>query len=256
MIRRIVESLRTRSFSMFATELIIVIVGVFMGLQVSNWNDERLDRIRADSYLERIRNDLDADIINFRDRLRFWDEVTGYGVRALTYANTGDKQGYSDWELLLAYFQASQMGEFLTTRATYDELKSSGELGLIRDLELRKSLASYYTSADNPVLSERPAYREHVRGLIPLHMQSYIWSDCYTIQGEFQVFNDCEAPKAEVDLAEILQAISTNTKLSSELRYWMSTMQVAAIMGNNRTKRAVQLRKLLSEKIESGTLKE
>ncbi len=249
-IRRISESLRTRRFSMFAAELVVVIVGVFIGLQVSNWNDVRLDRIRAHSSLERIRNDLDADIVNYEDRLRFWDEVSAYGVQALSYATTGNKDGLTEWDLLLAYFQASQLAEFTTTRNTYDELKSSGELGLIRDPELRNLLATYYTGADNPLLSERPAYRGHVRGLIPLHVQSYIWENCYTIQGDYQVFENCEAPIAQQDAADVIEVISKNTQLNSELRFWMSTMQVALIMGNHRTMRAKQLRYFVNENVE------
>jgi hypothetical protein len=253
MIRRIVESLRTRNFSVFAAELIIVIVGVFIGLQVSNWNDARVDRVRAHSYLERIRNDLDADIVNYKDRLRLWDEVSAYGEQALSYANTGDQDGLTDWDLLLGYFQASQLAEFITTRSTYDELKSGGELGLILDPELRSRLASYYTNADNPVLSERPAYREHVRGLIPLHVQSYIWKNCYSIRGESQIFEDCKAPRTQKDVADFIKVISKNTQLTSELRYWMSTMQVAIIMGIDRTSGAEQLRSLVNEKVERGS---
>ena len=244
------ESFRTRRFSDLAAELIIVIVGVFIGIQVSNWNDARLDRIRAHSYLERIRDDLDTDINNYEDRLRLWDKVSAYGADVLDNVNAGDEDGLSEWDLLLAYFQASQITEFLTTRITYDELKGEGELGLIRDLELRKQLASYYTNADNPVLSERPAYREHVRGLIPLHIQSYIWKSCYSIIGETQIFRDCEAPIARKDSADLIEMLGENTQLVSELRYWMSTLQVALLIGADRTEAAKKLRKLVDEKIE------
>lgn len=251
MIRRIAESLKTRSFSIFITELIIVIVGVFMGIQVSNWNDVRMDRIRAHSYLERIRNDLDTDIVSYKDRLRFWNEVSAYGVSALTYMNTGNREGHTEWDLLLAYFQASQLGEFRTTRNTYDELKSGGELGLIRDLELRNRLASYYRDADNSAIAEQsPAYREHIRGLIPLQIQDYIWKNCYSIRGESQLLVDCESPIAQKEAAEIIEVFSKNTLLISELRFWMSTMQVAKIMGTDRTKVAEQLRNLVHENVE------
>lgn len=104
---------------------------------MSNWNDERIERNRAHSYLERIRADLDADIYNFRDRLAFWKQVSAYGEFGLDYANTGDLGAATQWDLLLAYFQASQLAEFYTTRSTYDELRSSGALGLISGLELR-----------------------------------------------------------------------------------------------------------------------
>lgn len=251
MIRRIAESLKTRNFSVFATELIIVIVGVFMGIQVSNWNDARMDRIRAHSYLERIRDDLDTDMISYKDRLRFWNEVLAYGVVALDYINTGNREGLTDWDLLLAYFQASQLGEFRTTRNTYDELKSGGELGLILDLELRNRLAGYYRDADNAAISEQsPAYREHLRGLIPLHIQDYIWKNCFSIRDDSQLLVDCESPITQKEAAELIDVFSKNKELLYELRFWMSTMQVSAVMGADRAKSAEQLRNLVHEKVE------
>lgn len=236
---------------MFAAELFVVIVGVFIGIQVSNWNDARIDRVRAQSYLERIRADLESDIVNYQDRLRLWEEVSAYGGLGLTYANTGSMEGLTEWDLLLAYFQASQLAEFHTTRSTYDELKSGGELGLIRDLELRNLLARYYTNADNPVLSERPAYREHVRGLIPLNIQNYIWEKCYSSDGDSQRFLECEAPVAMKEAARLVEIIGNDAQLISELRYWMSTMRVALIIGNDRTELAEQLDSIVSAIVDS-----
>jgi hypothetical protein len=249
-IRRIVESLRARNFSLFAAELIIVVVGVFIGLQASNWNDSRVDRNRAHSYLERIRNDLDADLINYRDRMKFWSDVSAYGAQALNYANSGSLDGLTEWDLLLAYFQASQLAEHFTTRSTYDELKSAGELGLISNLELRIQLARYYTFADNPVLTERPAYREHVRGIIPMNIQRYIWENCYAVVDDNQVLEACDAPIAPQESARIIEGLRGNTKLTSELRYWMSTMQVAVVMGTGNVEIVESLRSLMDENIE------
>lgn len=238
---------------MFVVELLIVIVGVFIGLQVSNWNEARIDRNRAISYLERIRADVDADIVNYRDRLRFWEEVSAYGVAALGYANTAEMGELTWWDLLLAYFQASQLAEFYTTQSTYEELKSGGELGLIRDLELRNLLARYYTNADNPVLTERPVYREHIRAIVPLHVQNHIWENCYSSDGETQRLIDCESPVGPGPAADLVEAISGNEQLMSELRYWMSTMRVAQIIGGDRVKLAEQLRRAVHEAIDGDS---
>jgi len=241
-VRQIFESLETRNFSHIAVELFIVIVGVFIGIQVSNWNEERIERSRAHSYLERIRDDLDTDVQNFRDRLAFWQKVSGYGELGLHYATTGDTRNASQWDLLLAYFQASQLAEFYTTRSTFDELKSGGALGLIENLKLRGQLARYYTEADNPVLTERPVYREHIRGLMPLPVQNYIWEQCYSNDNYDQKLLECEAPINDGEAAALVATISKNEQLMSELRYWMSTMHVAQSIGNERIKLAQRLR--------------
>jgi hypothetical protein len=138
---------------------------------------------------------------------------------------------------VLAYFQASQVAEFWTRSTTYDELKSAGELHLIANLNLRNALAHYYTDAGNPALTERPAYREHVRGVIPIDVQLYIWNSCYAsdASGE-QALQNCASPISEARAAEIVSAIGQDQTLMSELRYWISTMQVASQIGRDRTK--------------------
>ncbi len=255
-VRHIIESLRSRNFSFLVVELFVVVVGVFIGIQVSNWNDARLDRIRSSAYLERIGANLDADIANYRNRLAFWEGVSAYGAIGLDYANSGNIEGLSKWDLLLALFQASQLAEFHTIRSTYDELKSGGELGLISNLELRDFLARYYTNADNPVLSERPAYREHVRGLIPLHIQDYIWEGCYWSDGDQQRLLDCESPIEPDEATKLVEVIIGNEQLIFELRYWMSTMRVARIMGRDRLLLAEQLRNLVHEAAHGGAVLE
>lgn len=249
-VHRIVENFRSRNFSTFAVELFIVIIGVYLGIQVSNWNEARLDQVRAQGYLERILGDLDADIANYRQRLDFWEDVSQYGAIGLDYANSLSPEGATNWDLLLAYFQASQLAEFYTTRSTYEELKSGGELGLIENLELRELLARYYTSADNPLLTERPAYREHVRGLIPLDVQNYIWDECYWSDGDRQELLDCESPIGAEAAAKIVAVISGNEQLMSELRYWMSTMRVARLFGSDRAVLAEQLRNLVDDEVD------
>ena len=146
-------------------------------------------------------------------------------------------------DLLLAYFQASQAGEFVTTGTSYEELKSAGELGLITNIALRNALGTYYTNAGNPALSERPAYRENVRGIIPLDVQLYIWTRCYASnqQGEQQL-RDCPSPVSEGRAADIVNAIASDKWLISQLRYWMSTMHVASLIGRDRIALATQVK--------------
>jgi hypothetical protein len=244
--RRIAEHVKAHNWFAVAIDFVIVVVGVFVGIQVSNWNADRIDRIKARAYLERIGADLDADIAGYADRLDFWGEVSDYGARGLAYAETGQAGDQSQWDLLLAYFQASQVAEFITTRATYDELKSGGALGLIADLELRNGLAQYYAGAANPALTERPAYRMHVRGVIPLDVQDYIWESCYrSDQFGHQQLLECESPIDAAKAAAIVDAIRNDAVLMAELRYWMSTMNVASRLGHDHTANAVTLRRLV-----------
>lgn len=251
--RRVIEHVKAQDWVAILIDLVIVVVGVFFGMQVANWNDERGDRARAHGYLERIGADLVTDVEGYRDRAQFWSKVAAYGATGLRYSETGDAGGRSQWDLLVAYFQASQVAEFWSTDTTYDELKSAGELRLIANVDLREQLARYYTSAGNPALTERPAYRMHVRGVIPLDMQSHIWKHCYTsnAHGE-QDFLDCAADFDPARVAAVVDAIRADPALMAELRYWMSTMHVASIISGDRTEFSEQLLELVMAELDPG----
>lgn len=249
-LNRIIQSIRSGNLTTLTIELVIVVVGVFMGIQVSNWNDERKDQALAVSYLHGIQADLEADIDNYEDRLNFWQQVSDYGATGLGFAQSGADQGQAEWPVLLAYFQASQLGEFYTTKTTYEELKSEGALGLISNRKLRNLLSQYYTNADNPALSVRPAYREHVRGRIPLDIQTYIWENCYQSNrnGQQQLI-DCGAPGSGAEYGTIISEISSDRALMSELRYWMSSMHVATLMGRDRLALARSIRDFVDQEL-------
>ena len=242
LLRRVIEHVRKQEWTAVAIDFVIVVVGVFIGVQAANWNEARADQTRARGYIERIQSDLKADVARYENRMRFWSAVLSYGRTGLAYADNVRAPNATQWDLLLAYFQASQVAEFWTRSTTYDELKSAGELHLIADLDLRNALAQYYTDAGNPALTERPAYREHVRGVIPIDMQLYIWTSCYgsDATGEQAMLN-CTSPVSDTRASEIVDAIRRDRALMSELRYWMSTMQVASLIGRGRTQLARQV---------------
>ncbi|XUU61249.1 hypothetical protein ACRAQ6_02965 [Erythrobacter sp. HA6-11] len=250
-LRRITSHVRDQNWTAIGIDFLIVVVGVFLGIQIGNWNDDRADRQRGQDYLERIVADLDADLRGYEQNIQFWTVVRDYGLVATTYADTGDAGNKTHWQLLLAYFQASQAAEFYSTDTTYEELKSAGELGLIDDVALRDQLASYYRGSDNPILSERTRYREHVRGTIPTDIQSYIWENCFgvTLSGEQRVL-DCDTPVDEGRARQIVDRIVRDEQLIEDLRYSMSTLEVATWAAELGIDQARDLRAVVVEQMD------
>jgi hypothetical protein len=50
LLRHIIEHVRVQNWTAIVIDFAIVVVGVFVGLQVSNWNEERQDDSRTQSY--------------------------------------------------------------------------------------------------------------------------------------------------------------------------------------------------------------
>lgn len=62
-----------------------------------------------------------------------------------------------------------------------------------------------------------------------------------------QLLLDCDGPANSQELAEVLDTISSNPELIAELRYWMSTMHVAQLIGNSRISYAEKIRETLRQ---------
>lgn len=256
-LRRVIEHVKKQEWTAVFLDFVIVVVGILIAFQITNWHERRAERKRAISYLERLDEDLAADIANYRRRaLALGKEVSDYGYLAIDYADKGDMGGKTNWQLLVAFFQASQTDVFAVTQPTFDEMTSAGELGLIRDVALRKALSIYYSNSFFQALSESPDYRTHVRGAIPTDIQAYIWDACFTSDPyNGQKMIDCDAPISEERAKEVIDALASDADMMSDLRYWLSTLHVAAFIANDRIEYAESLRNAIAAALGSPQAK-
>ena len=164
----------------------------------------------------------------------FWTAVTANGEIAMTYAEEGVLHEGSAWQTLLAYHQASQVWPYRKPDVTFQEIRSTGSLLLIRDAALREKIARHYSagagSQVTEVLGLIPRYREHVRGLVPWKIQRYIWTQCYNSDEALQRFKPCKAPVSEQEAQAVLQRLRSEPGLTEELRFWMVNMHSGLIL--------------------------
>jgi len=57
-LRRLAAALRRQDGLTVFVEIMIVVIGIFVGLQVNNWNEARKEEEQTERYLERLANDL------------------------------------------------------------------------------------------------------------------------------------------------------------------------------------------------------
>ena len=179
MFRRFLQRLKQHQWGAIATELVIVIIGVFIGMQVSNWNEERATARRAEVFSERLRSDLREEAWGYEMRIGYYGDVAAHGRRTLD-ALTG-RVPLTDEELLIAAYRATQYNTNIRRRATYDELTSRGEIGLIADDALRDLAQRVYTSPmfdDIDGEGKNSRYRQWFRLNLPHDVQEAVSSAC------------------------------------------------------------------------------
>jgi hypothetical protein len=224
-LRNLAGRVRERDWQAVVIEVLIVVAGVFIGLQVSNWNEDRKEAARGDEYLLRLNAELLQDVDGLGLIHGFWEQVGAYGAAALAYAESGALQQGSAWQTLLSYYQASQVWPYRKPDVTFQEIRSTGSLLLIRNETLRAEIARHYSagagSQVTEVLGLIPRYREHMRGLVPWKMQQYIWSECYASVGGNQALKPCASPVSEAEAMVVLEQLRQSPGLTAELRFWM-----------------------------------
>ena len=227
-LRRITKHVREQNWFAIGLDFFIVVIGVFIGIQVSNWNASLGQKERAYSYLERLEDELVNDIAALKNRHEFYSSVILYGERALAYAEAAEKDQEPNWQVVLAFFQASQIFQYYPTDATYTELKSVGELNLIENPDIRADLRQHYqtgTAQFDFAFRSNPKYRETIRGLIPSKLTQFIWNNCHETSAlEEQAFLECDSPINAAEIKRILDIVVGRPEVVEQLRFWMSSL--------------------------------
>ena len=141
--KRAREFVRHRNWSAAAFELLIVALGVLLGIQASNWNDDRLRNARQGEVLTQLGAELDQTIAEADQRIAFGERTVDEIGVVIHAAETGqldpkdNAKFRSGLNLLDGWWKpAWRLG-------TVDELISKGELDLIPDAKLRTGLIAY-----------------------------------------------------------------------------------------------------------------
>ena len=142
-LRRLVHNLKQQHWTGVGIELVIVVLGVFIGMQVSNWNEARRDRALERQYLERLREDFALSESGAKSGIEFM-EAQARGatlmldrLRACRLDEAGQRADFGS-----ALYGLGRIEPPMLTRGTIDELRSTGRLGIIRSVRLRQALSN------------------------------------------------------------------------------------------------------------------
>ena len=210
-LKRLAQGIRSRDWFTVLVELMVLIVGVFLGLQVDDWNQRRLDRIEEQYYLDRLGRDLKRSLsdqekqlenarTNFENALAIQKVLEARDLGGMTASEFKDRIG------TIRGFPTS-----ILVTATTEELIAGGKASLLRSNELREELAAFVEW-----------YSDHER------FYDYVSSsilDAYNRQSGFMTpewTDPTNPPKWSADVEELMNdsdAISTMRQLTNA--YWI-----------------------------------
>lgn len=112
-------------------EILLVVIGILIALQVNNWNQKRIERKIEQNYISSLIEDAKTDLANFNNVIAQSKERIK-NLDSLEYmCYNYDK---NDAELMMWYIKCLKFPDFITqTNRTISQLKNSGGMRLIKD---------------------------------------------------------------------------------------------------------------------------
>jgi len=147
LLRRITKHVKDQNWFAVGLDFLIVIVGVFIGLQVANWNETRQERFKEDHYLERLDEEMDV----IRSRLIRGAEALEGSVRNIEllldvrrrYDADPGAELPTNSVLSAAAYGAANGAVPAGSPTAFQEMVASGSLEVLTNEKLRQALFAY-----------------------------------------------------------------------------------------------------------------
>lgn len=223
LLRRVIDHVKAQNWTAVGLDFVIVVVGVFIGIQVANWNDARAFNDRETELLIELRRELEDSIRITNQKRAAIDQVVVSGRKSLAFIEAGKPCGGACWPVLVDFYHASQWQPIDVNRSTYDEMRRQG---LPRSREIIDAVEGYLAQNGNLAATHFvPAYRSLVRQMIPVDAQAFYWLNCYQLENGAETYvQDCPQGVADDVAAHAIDNIVNNSAIEPNLTEWIGIM--------------------------------
>jgi len=145
--RRLLGQGNLRKYLVYAIgEILLVMIGILLALQVNNWNEKKKITQLEKEYLERLELDLVQDTLYFSRRLKESQEVVENHyklIHQMYYEQINKQEVYNLLGLVIWNSE-----HFVFQNSTFSELKNTGLINILSNPELKKDIVSLYYDYD------------------------------------------------------------------------------------------------------------
>ena len=214
LLRRITKHVKVQNWFAVFIDFLIVVVGVFIGIQVANWNDSRQQEDLTNHYIQRITDDFEANILDMKQRTVYFSQIRNHGLTALQ-ALDGERESLGK-QFIIDVYQASQAIPRKFDSESYEEVNSIGAHIALPNVDVRKRLSTYFRSVQAPInnLATLMPYRETIRSTMPYHAQKAVRKNCDDVVSVNEYFQHiillpetCEINLSQEQVEEAVNAI-------------------------------------------------
>lgn len=163
--------------------LLVVILGISIAFYLENYKEEKANSRLEEKYIQSLVQDLESDIAAL-DTLQIINELISNALVKLSNAST-DRSAPRD--SITGFMLGIQYNPpFSPQKTTYESMKSSGQLELISDFELRNQIVELYEQYHWAAEEYDISLLNHVTDFVkPFYMNNVYYTGPFTINDDF-----------------------------------------------------------------------
>ena len=151
-LQRLASAICQQNWSQIIIEILIVVIGIFLGLQVTDWNEERINLELEKNYLTKLHSDTDQ-LIELASPSTLTSKLIGDNLKELSQLLI-DNQDDADITKLqcnsLAYTHIYVTS--IVSLPTLNELLSSGQILLIHNENIRRLISEFTLQTEKTMI--------------------------------------------------------------------------------------------------------
>ena len=132
------ENKTSKYFKYAVGEIVLVVIGILIALQVSNWNQERQEKAKLNVYLEKMREELEQELKITEKEVQKIESLRFLQKRALEILTAKNKKDIP--ELINVLGSVATAWSSSQSSEIFDEFISQGLLSKVQDTILKEAL--------------------------------------------------------------------------------------------------------------------
>ena len=217
LLRRITKHVTDQNWFAVLIDFLIVVVGVFIGIQVANWNEARQERHQEREFLIRLHQDFEDSIAGQQRDIDFLDQqLADQGI--ILKSLDACKVSSNDTEpFQRGINELGSINQARFYRRTVDEMTAAGETDIIQNEVLKARLSSIITLVTwrEGFFQQATRRADHKRGIVEDYVRydlSRTYPDSFVgayVGVDFDISEMCSNPR-------LASAISSTSAITRE----------------------------------------
>ena len=230
-LRRVITHFKKQEWTAIFLDFLIVVLGVFIGTNVTNWNDARKTEERSRTFTERLNGDLRAEYVYALALRDYNADVLKAGETA--YDGLKGVRQVDERDILIGAFRATQFNWYERRRAAFDELVATSSLDLIKNARLRQIAIIYYNTplfASMQQAGMTDSYRDKLSEILEPGVRKALRESCGDREygskggavGLLEIGYPCAPSLTDAQVSEAVSQMRADAELLPALRSKMS----------------------------------